>query len=63
MKEARGRFALTFDEWTGGNKRYLTLEVLFSRADFINLGMITVKVWSTQKADTLLKLDTLRLKF
>ena len=44
MKEAGGRFALTFDQWTGGNKRYLTLKVHFSGADFIDLGMITIRV-------------------
>ena len=47
-----------------GNKRYLryylTVNVLFLRTDFITLGMI--RIWSTQKAGTLLKLVTLRLK-
>ena len=60
MKQAGQRFALTFDEWTGANKRYLTVNVHFSGADFINLGMI--RVWSSQKAETLLKLVTIRLQ-
>ena len=44
------------------NKRYLTFKVLFLGDDVINLGMITIRVWSTQKADTLLKLVTFRLE-
>ena len=34
--------------------------MLFLRTDFVALGVISV--WSTQKADTLLKLVTLRLE-
>ena len=60
MKEGGERFGLTFDEWTGGNKRYLTVNVHLCGSEFINLGMI--RVWSSQKADTLLKLVTLRMK-
>ena len=58
-KEDGERFALTFDEWTGGNKRYLTVNVHFSGAGFINLGMI--RVWSSQNAETLLGLVTKRM--
>ena len=47
-----------------GNKRYLryylTVNVLFLRTAFITLGMI--RVWSTLKADTWLKLVTLPLQ-
>ena len=39
--------------------KYLTVNVLLSRADFIILGMIR----SNQKTDTLLKLVTLRLEY
>ena len=58
MKEGGEQFGLTFDKWTGGNKRYLTVHLCGS--EFINLGMI--RVWSSQKADTLLKLVTLRME-
>ena len=51
--------------WTLGNCKKLgvgclTVNVLFSRADFITLVMI--RVWSSQKADSLLRLVTLRLE-
>ena len=36
------RFAVSFDEWTGKNRRYLTLNVHTKDADFYNLGMVSV---------------------
>ena len=54
------RFAVSFDEWTGKNRRYLTLNVHTKDADFYNLGM--VRVWASQTAETILKLVTLRLR-
>ena len=44
----------------GNTRYYLTVNMLFLRTDFITLGII--RVWSIQKADTLLKLVTLRLE-
>ena len=52
------RFAVSFDEWTGKNRRYLILNVHTKDADFYNLGM----VWASQTAETILKLVTLRLQ-
>ena len=43
-----------------GNIIYLTINVHTSNADFINLGM--VRVWSSQKAKTILELVTKRIK-
>ena len=37
------------------------MNVLFLRTDFITLALGMTRVWSTQKADTLRKLVTLRL--
>ena len=54
------RFAVSFDEWTGKNRRYLTLNVHTKDADFYNLGM--VRVWASQTAETIMKLVTLRLQ-
>ena len=54
------RFAVSFDEWTGKNRRYLTLNVHTKDADFYNLGM--VRVWASQTAETFMKLVTLRLQ-
>ena len=54
------RFAVSFDEWTGKNRRYLTLNVHTKDADFYNLGM--VRVWVSQTAETILKLVTRRLQ-
>ena len=53
------RFALSFDEYTGKNKRYLTINVHSEDGVFYNLGM--VRVWSPQTAATVLKLVELRL--
>ena len=53
------QFAATFDEWTGRNRRYLTINLHISIGDFINLGMI--RVWAGQTAETILKLVTTRL--
>ena len=56
------RFAVSFDEWMGKNRRYLflTLNVHTKDADFYNLGM--ARVWAIQTAETILKLVTLRLQ-
>ena len=54
------RFAVSFDEWTGKNRRYLTLNVHTKDADFYNLGM--VRLWASQTAETILKLVTVRLQ-
>ena len=54
------RFDVSFDEWTGKNRRYLTLNVHTKDADFYNLGM--VRVWASQTAETILKLVTRRLQ-
>ena len=54
------RFAVSFDEWTGKNRRCLTLNVHTKDADFYNLGM--VRVWASQTAEMILKLVTLRLQ-
>ena len=53
------RFALSFDEYTGKNKRYLTINVHSEDGVCYNLGM--VRVWSTQTAETVLKLVEVRL--
>ena len=60
MKDQWEEFVLTFNVWTGINRRYLTIKVHKSNADFINLGM--VRVWSSQKAETILDLVTKRIK-
>ena len=52
------RFAVSFDKWTGKNRRYLILNVHTKDADFYNFGM----VWAIQTAETILKLVTLRLQ-
>ena len=59
-KNSMKRFVSTFDEWTGKNRRYLTINVHTSNADFINLGM--ARVWSSQKAETILELAAKRFK-
>ena len=43
------RIILTFDKWTGKNRRYLTINFHASNADVINLGMVRVR--SSQKAE------------
>ena len=53
------RFALSFDEYTGKNRRYLTINVHSDNGVSYNLGM--VRVWSSQTAETVLKLVELRL--
>ena len=53
------RFALSFDEYTGKNKRYLTINVHSEDGVCYNLGM--VRVWSSQTAETVLKLVEVRL--
>ena len=53
------RFALSFDEYTGKNRRYLTINVHSDNGVCYNLGM--VRVWSSQTAETVLKLVELRL--
>ena len=53
------RFALSFDEYTGKNRRYLTINVHSDNGVCYNLGM--VRVWSSQTAETILKLVELRL--
>ena len=53
------RFALSFDEYTGKNRRYLTINVHGEDGVCYNLGM--VRVWNSQTAETLLKLVELRL--
>ena len=52
-------FALSFDEYTGKNRRYLTINVHGEDGVCYNLGM--VRVWNSQTAETLLKLVELRL--
>ena len=54
--EAFLKFLLTFNEWTGKNRRYITINVHTTNADFTNLGM--VRAWSSQKAETILELVT-----
>jgi hypothetical protein len=44
--EAGKRFAVSFDEYTGKNRRYLTVNVHSSDGSWFNLGM--VRVWSSQ---------------
>ena len=53
------RFALSFNEYTGKNRRYLTINVHSDNGVSYNLGM--VRVWSSQTAETVLKLVELRL--
>ena len=53
------RFALSFDEYTGKNRRYLTINVHSENGVCYNLGM--VRVWNSQTAETVLKLVELRL--
>ena len=38
------RFAVSFDEWTGNNRHYLTLNVHTKDSDLYNLGI--VRVWA-----------------
>ena len=53
------RFALSFDEYTGKNRRYLTINVHGEDGVCYNLGM--VRAWNSQTAETVLKLVELRL--
>ena len=53
------RFALSFDEYTGKNRRYLTINVHSDNGVCYKLGM--VRVWSSQTAETVLKLVEIRL--
>ena len=55
---------MTSDEWTGGTKRYLRYyhsERALFKNRLYNLALGMIRVWSTQKVDTLRKLVTLRL--
>ena len=53
------RFALSFDEYTGKNRRYLTINMHSDDGVCYNLGM--GRVWNSQTAETVLKLVELRL--
>ena len=53
------RFALSFDEYTGKNRRYLTINVHSENGVCYNLGM--VRVWNSQTAETFFKLVELCL--
>ena len=53
------RFALSFDEYTGKNRRYLTINVHSENGVCYNFGM--VRVWNSQTAETVLKLVELCL--
>ena len=59
-KNSGKRFVLLFDEWTGKNIRYLTIKRSRIQCRLINLGM--VRVWSSQKAETILELVTKKIK-
>ena len=55
------RISLTTDEYTGkNNKRFMNINVHYNDGDFDSLGM--VRVWGSQKSETLLKLIEIRLK-
>ena len=54
------RFAVSFDEYTGRNRRYMTVNVHEGPKVWYNLGMI--RVWADQTAETLLRLVTSRLE-
>ena len=54
------RFAVSFDEYTGRNRRYMTVNVHEGPKVWYNLGMI--RVWAGQTAETLLRLVTSRLE-
>ena len=54
------RFSLTFDEYTGNNKRFMCLNVHGQLGKRWNLGLI--RVWRSQTAETLKKLIELRLR-
>ena len=58
MKDNK-RYALSFDEYTGKNRRYLTVNVHTDDGVWFNLGM--VRVWNSQTAETVLKLVKFRL--
>ena len=53
------RYSLTFDEYTGNNKRFMCLNVHGQLGKRWNLGLI--RVWRSQTAETLKKLIELRL--
>ena len=59
-KNSGKRLLLTFNEWTGKNRRYITFNVHTTNTDFTNLGM--VRASSSQKAETILELVTKRIK-
>ena len=40
LRDQGQRFSLTFDEWTGRNRRYVTVNVHSKDVDWFNLGMI-----------------------
>ena len=50
LKESGHRFSITFDEWSGRNRRYMTINLHLKGGDWINLGMI--RVWYSQKSET-----------
>jgi hypothetical protein len=59
-KESGKKFSITFDEWSGRNRRYMTVNLHLDEGKWINLGMI--RVWHSQKSESLLKLVEGRLK-
>ena len=57
--EGGGRFSISFDEYTGKNRRYLTVNIHSDGDLWYNLGM--VRVWGSQTAETIATLVTNRL--
>ena len=54
------RFSLTFDEYTGGNRRYMCINVHQCGGKRWHLGL--VRVWARQTAETLKKIIEYRLE-
>ena len=52
--EAGKRYSLSFDEYTGRNRRYMTVNLHSNNGVWYNLGL--VRVWKSQTAETLLQL-------
>ena len=53
------RYAVTFDEYTGKNRRYLTVNIHSTNGVWFNLGM--VRVWNSQTSEPILELVRQRL--